>query len=248
MSGSGVTGVRERLPAAILALAIQALLLGLLLYAFPLTAPNRHAARETLLLLPRLIQPPPSAAPSTIDARGPARAPVIAPPIFVPPPSATTPPGAVMPAPDVQALGRSLFNCAPENYANLSAEDRARCARPGDGMAVAQPPNLLGGKSHVKDEAHWQEELAREQSPTVLPCMGGLDVLCLLEKVATNRMGDFTDPRTWPRYDVKQIPPEDFKKIEEAYDAWHKAHRDSQSHDSQSHLAPAQSSAGPPAQ
>jgi hypothetical protein len=242
MFGSGVIKARERLPAAILALVIQALLLGLLLYAFPLTAPNRNLARETLLLLPRLVQPPPPAAPSTIDARGPVRRPpVFAPPIYTAPPSTAAPPGVAAPQPDIQTLGRSLFNCAPENFANLSAEDRARCDRPGEGMAVAQPPNLLGGRSHVKDEAHWQEELAREQSPTVLPCMGGLDVLCLLQKIATNKMGDFTDPRSWPRYDVKQIPPEDFKKIEEAYDAWHKAHREpAAAAPPDSHPAPAQ--------
>jgi hypothetical protein len=233
MSGSGLIGARERIPAAILALSLQVLFLALLLYAFPLTAPNRNAVRETLLLLPPLIQPP--AAPSTIDARGPARAPVIAPPIFAAPPSTAAPPGVVAPQPDIQALGRSLFNCAPENYPNLSAEDRARCSRPGEGMAVAQPPNLMGSKSHVKDEAHWQEELAREQSATILPCMGGVDLLCVLKTIATGDFSSVTDPRQWPRYEVKQIPPEDFKKIEEAYDAWHKAHRAPDNH-----LAPAQ--------
>jgi hypothetical protein len=242
MSSSVREQARTRLPAAILALAIQVLFLAALYYVSPLATPRRAAVHETLLLLPRLIQLPPPAAPSTIDARGPVRRPpVFAPPIFVAPPSTAAPPGVAAPQPDVQALGRSLFNCAPENFANLSPEDRARCERPGEGLAVAQPPDLMGGKSHVKDEAHWQEELAREQSPTVLPCMGGLDVLCLLQKIATNRMGDFTDPRTWPRYDVQQIPPEDFKKIEDAYDAWHKAHREhAAAAPPDSHSAPAQ--------
>jgi hypothetical protein len=65
----------------------------------------------------------------------------------------------------------------------------------------------------------------------MLPCLGGLDVLCLLEKIADGSLGDMADPRTWPHYEVQQLPPEDFQKIEDAYNAWHKAHPD--------HAAPA---------
>jgi hypothetical protein len=218
---------RERIPAAILALGLQGLFLALLLHAFPLTAP-RPLLRETLFLLPRLIEkpPPPPPAPRIIDARPPATS-RPAPPIVVAPPQITAPAAPAPPSQaDIQALGRALFNCAPENYGNLPPEQRAHCTHPGEGMAMNQPPNLMGTRSHVKDEAYWQEELAREQSPTMLPCMGGLNLLCVLKMIATGDFSQIGDPHKWPRYDVTRIPPEDFKKIEEAYDAWHKAHRE----------------------
>jgi len=48
-----------------------------------------------------------------------------------------------------------------------------------------------------------------------------LNPLCLAQKFAD---GSLTDPETWPTYDVKQLQPEDFYKIEQAYDQWHKDH------------------------
>jgi hypothetical protein len=36
--------------------------------------------------------------------------------------------------------------------------------------------------------------------------------------------GTLTDPASWPTYEVKQLQPEDFYKIQQAYDDWHKAH------------------------
>jgi hypothetical protein len=58
----------------------------------------------------------------------------------------------------------------------------------------------------------------------MLPCLGGLNVLCLVSKILDGSVSDFTDPATWPNYAVKEIPPEDFAKIEQAYEAWHRAH------------------------
>jgi hypothetical protein len=220
-----VSAHRDRIPAGLLVLWLHALALALLLYSFQRQARPQGGARETVLLLPRLARP--SAAPAVIDARGrPRRAqPVLAPPpVVAPGPALPRNAPSTAPAPDIQGLGRSLFGCAPETYADLPAEQRARCPKPGGGLAARQAPDLMGGRSHVKDEAHWQEEWARERSPTVLPCMGGVDVLCLLRKIADGSLAEMADPRTWPRYEVKQIPPEDFKKLEDAYAAWHKAH------------------------
>jgi hypothetical protein len=82
----------------------------------------------------------------------------------------------------------------------------------------------MGSPSHVKDEAHWQDEWAREQSPPLLPCGGFINVLCFLGKIADGSWRDFGDPSTWPHYAVKQLAPEDFYKIEKQYDAWNKDH------------------------
>jgi hypothetical protein len=120
--------------------------------------------------------------------------------------------------------GRRLNNCAPENYANLPEDQRAKCQHPGAGVAIQQLPNLMGSPSHVKDEAHWQTELARKQSPTLLPCGGFINVACLLGKIADGTWTDYGDPRTWPNYAVKQLAPEDFYKIEKEYDDCHKDH------------------------
>jgi hypothetical protein len=222
---------RDRLPALVLTLGLQAAFLAVLIYSLQRVTPPMPV-RETILRLPRLIEP--RVRPKTIDARGLPR-PRAAAPLSVTPTPNIAPrfaPGMAPSQSDIQSLGRALNDCTPENYANLPPERRAHCARPGEGVAVQQAPPLMGGRSHVKDEAHWAEEYAREQSPVILPCLGGLDILCLLKKIATGEMSDFTDPRTWPHYQVQQIPPEDFYKIEQAYDAWHKAHRES-------HLAPA---------
>jgi hypothetical protein len=128
------------------------------------------------------------------------------------------PPAAI---PGIKNFGQSLFDCAPEQYASLPPDRRARCPRPGDGVVIQDAPNLMGAPSHVKDEARWQAELARKKSPFALPCFGGTDLLCLIE-TASN--GSFTDPHTWPIYETKQYPPEDLYKLEQAYDAWHQAH------------------------
>jgi hypothetical protein len=76
----------------------------------------------------------------------------------------------------------------------------------------------------VKDEAHWQQEWARVHSPGLLPCGGFLDLICLLSKIMDGSLDDFGDPAKWPVYAVKQLPPEDFYKIQQTYDQWHKDH------------------------
>jgi hypothetical protein len=82
----------------------------------------------------------------------------------------------------------------------------------------------MGAPSHVKDEAHWREEWARETSPTNFPCGGFLNIACLLGKIADGSLSDCGNPRTWPHDALKQLPPEDFYKVEEAYDDWNKRH------------------------
>ena len=70
-------------------------------------------------------------------------------------------------APDLSGLGRSLAECAPENWGNLSRDERARC--PGilhkpDETEVAEP------RSHVKDPARRTAEMAAKNGQARIPC------------------------------------------------------------------------------
>ena len=221
---SRVPPLGQRTLALLIALALQ--ISFLLLLAQAVLKPSlvvRQLARELTLTLhplpaPRLPAPsrPARPAPQITVIR-----PEVAPPVQAPSASSVIP---IVPPGALQGFGQALNNCAPENYANLPEDQKALCTRPGAGVAVQQAPNLMGVPSQVKDEAHWQDELAREQSPVLLPCGGFINVVCLLGKIADGTLSDYGDPRTWPNYAVKQLPPEDFYKIEKQYDEWHAAH------------------------
>lgn len=163
-----------------MALLVQAsFLLLVLLTPSHLTVPVIE--KETLLLLPPLAAPKPS----TIDARAPSAL-STAPPIVPPPPysppvmiAPLTPPGGIA------GFGRSLFGCAPEHYADLTPDERAHCPKPGEGMAVNQPPDLLAPpRSHAKDEALWQEQYAEEHYvPPICPPSDGPPIgFCVLHQ------------------------------------------------------------------
>lgn len=168
---------QSRTGGAALALLVQVLFLWALLFTTMRHA-ERTAGRETILIL----HPTPRAQPSTIDARGvatPRIAPVRSP--LVPNLSSPAPPVLAAPS-GIAGFGRSLFGCAPERYADLPPDEKARCPKPGEGLAVNPPPDLLNPpKSHAKYESLWQEELAERQW---LPmCTGEVDVAkCLLRQ------------------------------------------------------------------
>jgi hypothetical protein len=81
----------------------------------------------------------------------------------------------------VQGLGRALFGCAPEAYANLPPEDRAHCPKPGTAAPLTTEQELYP-KSHAKDAATWQEDLD-ERRFNYSGCMGTgeLVVTCLIQ-------------------------------------------------------------------
>ncbi|HEX4106322.1 MAG TPA: hypothetical protein VHX92_08840 [Rhizomicrobium sp.] len=219
---SAPRAVGQRTFALLIALALQ--ISFLLLLAQAVLKPSlvvRQLARELTLTLhplpmPRLPAPTRAVAPQITVIR-----PDVTAPAQAPSSSSVIP---IVPLGALQGFGQALNNCAPENYANLPEDKKALCSRPGAGVAVQQAPNLMGVPSHVKDEAHWQAELGHEQSATLLPCGGFLNIACLLGKIADGTLSDYGDPRTWPTYETKQLQPEDFYKIQQAYDDWHKAH------------------------
>jgi hypothetical protein len=165
-----------------LALVVQASFVAIVLLSSQRPTPLSTLAHETILIL----HPTPQTAPRSIDARGSVRrpAPVIAP---VSPAIAPLPP--VAPSPDIAApsgiagFGRSLFVCAPEHYAELTPDERTHCPKPGEGMAINQPPDLLNPpKSHAKDEAMWQEQWAEDHYvPPICPPSNTPVGFCVLE-------------------------------------------------------------------
>jgi len=204
---------KSRSTGAILALLVQALFLWALWFA-TIRHSERAAGRETFLFLHPL--PPAS---STIDARGDAGA--------RPRPTAAAPvpfssPPQPIPQSDLRTFGRALFGCAPEKYAQLSPEERKHCPKPGEGLAVNPPPDLLGDKSHVKDNARWANALAHRQSPVLLP--GGINFpLALLGAVLDGSIADsssaFRDPEKWPTY---KDAPRDPLEEDRGSSAWRK--------------------------
>jgi hypothetical protein len=228
---SAPRAVGQRTFALLIALALQISFLLLLAQALKPPLVVRQLARELTLTL-RPLPVPRLPVPRSSGPRLPAPTRAVAPQITVIHPEVTAPAPApsassvipIVPPEALQGFGQALNDCAPENYANLPEDKKALCTRPSAGVAVQQAPNLMGVPSHVKDEAHWQAELGHEQSATLLPCGGFLNIACLLGKIADGTLSDYGDPRTWPTYETKQLQPEDFYKIQQAYDDWHKAH------------------------
>jgi hypothetical protein len=66
------------------------------------------------------------------------------------------------------SLNRSLFGCSPQEMANLSREERARCAN-------AIPPDdsvdFRDGTSRSQSAALWERGRERKNAPLLLPCM-----------------------------------------------------------------------------
>ncbi|HSS14747.1 MAG TPA: hypothetical protein VLL04_12685, partial [Rhizomicrobium sp.] len=128
-------GIWGRVPGAVLALLVQALFFSALWFA-AVRYPERTSQRESILFLH------PTAPATTIDARGRvARRPGGTAPVPSAPLTMRGPQTA--PPLDLRDFGRALSGCAPEKYATLSPEDRKHCPKPGEGLAVNTPPDLL---------------------------------------------------------------------------------------------------------
>lgn len=170
---------QSRFTGGLLALLVQAALIAgaILSLTRPVFYPRPH---ETILVLRPLPQVEPRII--RIDARGshPARA--LPAPQSAPRQNQPAESPSLAATPDLQGLGRALFGCAPEHYAELSPQDRAHCPKPGEGLArepdLATPP-----RSHAKDEPYWQEQFRRARVSYGI-CSGGAvtTAQCLLEQ------------------------------------------------------------------
>jgi hypothetical protein len=147
----------SRLAGAAGALLLQGGLLLLFLSSMPAFRPPLAPGRELILRLPRLIHSTPAPAPSQTAPRtqmqtmplAPSPLPQTGPPIVPVPPDVL---------PGLKNFGQTLNGCAPESYANLPPDQKARCPRPGAGVAIQELPNLMGSPNPAKDEALWQEQ------------------------------------------------------------------------------------------
>ena len=181
--------IPDRARGGALALLVQAGFVAMLLLSSRHAGPPPRAARETILLLHSL----PKVPSQTIDARGaPSRVRRPAIPLIIPAMPSFKPLPSLAPPSGIAGFGRSLFGCAPEHYADLPPDEKAHCPKPGEGLAINQPPDLLNPpKSHAKDEAVWQEQWAEDHwVPAVCPPGGGPGAVahCLLEQsIAENR-------------------------------------------------------------
>jgi hypothetical protein len=162
--------IRERLPSAAAAIAVQAGLLALLVFSFEVV---RHIAveKETTLILPRLTRPAPPHAQASPDGRS------------RPPASAIAPPAGALPAyarPDFQFaapqrataasrdLNRDIVRCRVENAASLNPLDRKDCPQPD--MARHDPATLpLDPGKPVRNAEVWKDDAARKNTPFTLP-------------------------------------------------------------------------------
>jgi hypothetical protein len=216
----------DRAAAATGALLLQLAFIAAFLHAYSQAPPaRRELAHEITFFLPRLNKPEP--VPSNRALR--AAVPALIPPVFTLPPIIAVPLSETPSPQALQNFGQALQGCAPESYASLTPDQKARCVRPGEGVAVQQAPGMMGSPSHVKDEAHWANALAHEQSPVLLPGCSKDGKMCTIIGIDTD--GKVTglanasaDPETWPTYDVTTYAAGDFYKVEQAYDAWHKDH------------------------
>jgi hypothetical protein len=179
-----------------LALLVQGLFLWALLFA-TIRQSERVTEHETILTF----HPTQRIQPHTINARG--GAPVRPAPVGAAPVPFSPVPQSVLQS-DLRAFGRALSGCAPEKYAELSPEDRKHCPKPGEGLAVNPPPDLLGDRSYVKNNARWANALAHKQAPTLLP--GGMrfplaTLGAILDGSITERSSAFRDPEKWQMYE-----------------------------------------------
>ncbi|MBL6853253.1 MAG: hypothetical protein ISS15_08100 [Alphaproteobacteria bacterium] len=78
-------------------------------------------------------------------------------------------PRAITVLPPTKDLGLSLFACAPENLANLTAQERAHCTNALT-MAALQGPLPGGLTMHAVHGDRWEQQVAEREEPAAVPC------------------------------------------------------------------------------
>jgi hypothetical protein len=76
------------------------------------------------------------------------------------------------------SLHAFLFDCAPENLANLSPDERAQCAGAPGGMKPPDDNEVYAEHATRSHNAtHWARGVARKQQPMLLPCANPQSIL-----------------------------------------------------------------------
>lgn len=136
---------------------VHLLFVGVILSGLPKLMPTPRAMREMFLLLTPKPQPREKPLPRDRAAARPAARSVRYPAAKLP--SA---------APGARTLSIPLFACAPQNLADLSPEDQAKCAR--TGIAPPDAAAVVALRSHVRDPARHAAELAARRTPARVDC------------------------------------------------------------------------------
>jgi hypothetical protein len=203
---------RQRLVAAVVALALPGLLF--LLLVQPFIPDRRMTTGSTIFFLPR-----PAPDPVTIDARGAPRREIEAP--ATPLPIAPANPGEL-----------PLYAQPPSGQALLAALRYALACKMeqfGQSFALASCPTLREERrdaalpGRVRDETGWAEAWASARSPMLLPCFSGNrfkpDLGCAMGRIVN---GSLADPSTWPDQYVRELPKEELARLRDAYAAFHR--------------------------
>jgi hypothetical protein len=75
-----------------------------------------------------------------------------------------------------------VYGCAPVAYANLPPGQKARCPRPGEGVARQAPDFFHPPPNHIKGQAVFEEQYAEEHFRPI-PCVAGADTVeCILKQ------------------------------------------------------------------
>jgi hypothetical protein len=185
----------RRVASALFVVLFHVLVLLALLHAVIRPAEKPAPAREVIL---RFIHPSTPAVKKPEPSSPPVRL------IGIPPPASSVP-GAtgLPPAPNSTSSGKGLYfylyECTPENFANLTEAEKARCAQASLSPVPNETRNLLNLPSRAKDPLHWDRALARKKNPTLLPCMssGGINPLatafCLGKAASKGSFGDLDE-------------------------------------------------------
>ncbi len=170
---------------------IHAVLIAFVLASLPRSVMSLPTPREMFYIFRPAAKPP--RLPRKIEPSRTARP---AAPLFRYAPLAL--PRAVTLPPQAGGLTLSLFACRPENLANLTPEQRARC---GSGLAMGafSGPIPGGGRELSRDAGRWRAAIATRNAPAAVPCTstaqvsngtvpGGtgpaamVDLLCVVDK------------------------------------------------------------------
>ncbi|HKD22841.1 MAG TPA: hypothetical protein VKB71_12575 [Rhizomicrobium sp.] len=125
---------------------------------------------------------------------------LISPPEEISPTPGEEAPPATNETGSLRGLYFYLYECTPENFANLTDAEKARCASASLSPLPDETNSLLNQPSRAKNAPHWQRALARKKAPPLLPCMRAAgfpvtpDVLyCLGKGAITGSFGDLDD-------------------------------------------------------
>ena len=186
----------RRVGSALLVVLLHGLIIVALLRAGFHQIEKAAPAREVVL---RFAPPSVPAVPEKPETLPPV--PLIAPPPMVSPGQGAAPitPPATNNTGSLHGLYLYLYECTPENFANLTEAEKAKCAQASLTPVPNDTRSLMNLPSRAKDAPRWERALARKKNPALLPCMspGGLNLIgtafCLGKSAAKGSFGDLDE-------------------------------------------------------